>query len=260
MFASVLIANRGEIACRIARTAARLGHAHHRGLFGGRRRRAARAAMRRGPSDRAGAGRRKLSRHRPDDRGGAAVRRAMHSSGLRLSVRERRVRRGLRQGRHRLRRAAAVGDPRHGTEGQRQGADGEGRRAGRAGLSRRAPGAGVPQAEGLRDRLSGADQGGRRRRRQGHAPRRQARRVRGGARSRAARGEQLVRRRARADREICRRAAPYRNAGVCRRARQRHPSQRARLFVAAPPSEGDRGGAGARHDARSCARRWARPR
>ena len=47
--------------------------------------------------------------------------------------------------------------------------------------------AGVPQAEGLRDRLSGADQGGGRRRRQGHAPRREARRLRGGARSRAAR-------------------------------------------------------------------------
>ena len=64
--------------------------------------------------------------------------------------------------------------------------------------------------------------------------------------ARAARGAKFVRRRAGADREICRRAAPYRNAGVCRRARQRHPSQRARLFAAAPPPEGDRGGAGAR--------------
>ena len=36
----------------------------------------------------------------------------------------------------------------------------------------------VPQAEGLRDRLSGADQGGGRRRRQGHAPRRAPRRFR----------------------------------------------------------------------------------
>ena len=38
------------------------------------------------------------------------------------------------------------------------------------------------------------------------------------------------------------------------------PSQRARLLAAAAPPEGDRGGAGARHDARSCAPRWARPR
>ena len=36
------------------------------------------------------------------------------------------------------------------------------------------PGAEISQAEGLRDRLSGADQGGRRRRRQGHAARRYA--------------------------------------------------------------------------------------
>ena len=45
-----------------------------------------------------------------------------------------------------------------------------------------------------------------------------------------------------------------RHAGQC------HPSQRARLFAAAPPSESDRGSAGAGHDARRCARRWARPR
>ena len=186
-------------------------------------------------------------------------RRAMHPSGLRLSVRECRIRRGLRRGRHRLRRPAAVGDPRHGAEGPRQGADGEGRRAGRAGLSRRAAGAGVPQAEGLRDRLSGADQGGRRRRRQGHAARRQARRLRGCAGGRAARGQKLVRRRARADREIRRRAAPHRDAGVRRRARQRDPSQRARLLAAAPPSEGDRGGAGAGHE-RGAARRDGRGR
>ena len=114
--------------------------------------------------------------------------------------------------------------------------------------------------EGLRDRLSGADQGGGRRRRQGHAPRRQARRFRRRARRRAARGAVGVRRRARADREIRHRAAPHRDAGVRRHARQRHPSQRARLLAAAPPPEGDRGGAGARHDARSCAPRWARPR
>ncbi len=46
------------------------------------------------------------------------------------------------------------------------------------GLSRRAAGSEAPQAQGLRDRLSGADQGGRRRRRQGHAACRPARRFR----------------------------------------------------------------------------------
>ena len=64
--------------------------------------------------------------------------------------------------------------------------------------------------------------------------------------ARAARSEELVRRRPGADREICLGAAPYRISGVRRRAWQRHPPQRARLLVAAPPSEGDRGGAGAR--------------
>ena len=50
MFKSVLIANRGEIACRIAPHREAAGAAHDRGLFGGRRARAARAAVRRGAS------------------------------------------------------------------------------------------------------------------------------------------------------------------------------------------------------------------
>ena len=64
----------------------------------------------------------------------------------------------------------------------------------------------------------------------------------------------VVRRRARADREIRHRAAPHRDPGVRRHARQRDPSQRARLLAAAPPPEGDRGSAGARHDRRGARR------
>ncbi len=183
MFTSVLIANRGEIACRIARTARRLGmrtiavysEADARALH-------VRSATRRiaiGPAPAA----RKLSRHRQTDRRRQSVARRLHSSGLRLPVGERRLCPSLRRCRHRLRRPAAVGDARHGPQGSRQGADGKGRRAGGAGLSRRDAGAEIPQAEGLRDRLPGADQGGRRRRRQGHAPRRPSRRFRRSARA-----------------------------------------------------------------------------
>ena len=72
--------------------------------------------------------------------------------------------------RHRLHRPAGVGDPRDGLEVGGQGADGEGRRAADARLSRRRPGPGAAGEGSGADRLSGADQGHRRRRRQGHAP------------------------------------------------------------------------------------------
>ena len=74
----------------------------------------------------------------------------------------------------------------------------------------------VPQGEGLRDRLSRADQGGRRRRRPRHAAGRRPRRVRAGARGGGARSGERLRRPAGADREIRRRAAPYRGPGVRR--------------------------------------------
>ena len=74
-----------------------------------------------------------------------------------------------------------------------------------------------------------------------------------------ARGGIRVRRSAGADREVHRGAAPHRDPGVRRWRRAGDPPQRARLLAAAPPPEGDRGGAGAGHDGRSCAPRWAAP-
>ena len=53
--------------------------------------------------------------------------------------------------------------------------------------------------------------------------------------------------------------APHRDADFRRPARRRHPSQRTRLLAPTPPSEGDRGGAGARHERAPCARAWAKP-
>ncbi len=53
----------------------------------------------------------------------------------------------------------------------------------------------------------------------------------------------VVRRRPRVHREIHRRSPPHRNPGARRQARQRHLSRRARMLDPAPQPEGDRGGA-----------------
>ena len=69
--------------------------------------------------------------------------------------------------------------------------------------------------------------------------------------------QRRLRRRPRADREIPARAAPHRDPGVRRHARQRRAPVRARLLGAAAASEGARGGAGAGHDAGAPRARWA---
>ena len=188
MLDSVLIANRGEIACRIIRTAKRLGmrtiavhsEADARALF---------VAM----ADEA------------HPIGPAAARESYLDIGKIIAAAKASGAACIHPGYGFLSERAefadacaangivfvgppAVGDPRHGAEGRRESARRQGRRAGRAGLPRRAPGAGVPARRGREDRLPGADQGGCRRRRQGHAPRRERGRVRGRARERAARG------------------------------------------------------------------------
>ena len=108
MFETLLIANRGEIACRIMRTAQRLGIAHGRGLFRRRRQCGACRAGRPGGADRPAAAARELSQDRRDPRRREAERRRRHPSRLWLSVGECRVRRSLRRGRHRLGRPAAA--------------------------------------------------------------------------------------------------------------------------------------------------------
>ncbi len=105
---------------------------------------------------------------------------------------------------------------------------------------------GKPSASATRD-----DQGGGRRWRARHAARRARGGSRRGARERTARGAGRVRRCARADGEGDRRAAPHRGAGVRRQPRQRGAPVRARLHAAAAQPEGDRGSAGAGHVARA---------
>ena len=91
------------------------------------------------------------------------------------------------------------------------------------------------------DRLSGDDQGVRRRRRQGHAHRLERP---GGARGLPVleeRGEELLRRRPHLHRKIRHPAAPHRDPGARRQARQHALSRRARMLDPAAKPEGGRG-------------------
>ena len=247
MFDKILIANRGEIACRVARTARRMGirtvavysDADADALHVA----ACDEAYRLGPPP-----------PRESYLDGKAIiaiaktnRRAGDPSGLRLPVRERRLRGGLRARRARLHRPAARGDRGDGLEVGGEEHHGQGRRAARARLPRRRPGSeACSRARPPTIGYPGADQGDRRRRRQGHEDRRAGGRFRRRARLRAARGEGRLRRRPRADREIPVGAAPHRDPGVRRHARQRRLPVRARLLGAAAPPEGARGSARAR--------------
>ena len=105
-----------------------------------------------------------------------------------------------------------------------------------------------------RDRLSGADQGGGRRRRPRHEGRALGGRAFRRAGDRAQRGQGRLRRRRRLYREISGEAAPHRNPGAGRRQGQGHPSRRARLLAATPASEGAGGKPLARAQRRSARR------
>ena len=177
VIASLLIANRGEIACRVIRTARRLGirtvavysDADAKALHV----RMADEAVHIGPSPARESylrGDKIIEAAKPT---GAE---AIHP-GYGFLSRERRLRAGGDRRRADLGRAEAGQHPRHGPQGRGEEADDRGRRAGDARLSRRGPGPEAPQEGSRRDRLSGADQGGRGRRRQGHAPGRRASRT-----------------------------------------------------------------------------------
>ena len=140
MFKKILIANRGEIACRVIKTARRMGIAtvavYSEADANARHVRLADEAVLIGPPPA------RESYLVADKILDAAQQTGARGdpSRLRLPVGERRLRRSLRARRHRLHRPAGVGDPRDGLEVGGQGADGEGRRAADARLPRRQPG------------------------------------------------------------------------------------------------------------------------
>ena len=172
MFKRILIANRGEIACRIIKTARRMGIATV-AVYSDADKDAlhvemADQAVPIGPPPAAES----YLVDREDRRRLPADRRRGGASGLRLPVRARGVCAGARRGRHRVHRAEPEGDRRHGRQDRRA------RRRPRKAKVSTVPGhLGVIEDDDAggrdrrRDRLSGDDQGLGRRRRQGHADR-----------------------------------------------------------------------------------------
>ena len=245
MFTSVLVANRGEIACRIIGTLRRLRHPRDRRLVGCRQAGAPRRARGPGDAHRPAAGHGKLPSHRCDHRGCGMRRRRGDPSGLWLPLREPGVRPRLR-----ARRASpSSGRPPEVIEamGAKDRAKALMAEAGVPlvpGLRRRQPGRRRAPRGGAGTGLPGADQGRGRWWRQGHAGGRRAGRLRGRARRCEARGGIGVRRRSGSPGALSGATTPYRGADLRRPARPDRAPVRARLLGAAASPEGDRGGAG----------------
>ena len=243
MFAKILIANRGEIACRIIRTAKRMGIGTV-AVYSDADRDALHVAM----ADEAvrigaAAGRPELPRHRGDPRclpqhgGGRGPPR------LRVPVGAGGLRRGFGGGGHRLHRPEPGGDPRHGRQDRVEAV----RRAGQgldcAGVPRNPGGCRPCRRGGRGDRLSGDPQGFGGRGRQGHAGGAFGRRGARGVRAGPVGSRLVLRRRPDLRRKVHHRSASYRDPGAGRQARPCDPPRRARMFDPAPQPEGRRGSA-----------------
>ena len=251
MFKKILIANRGEIACRIIKTAKKLGIAtvavYSEADRDGLHVEMADEAVLIG----AAACRPVLSGHRQDRRSLPQDRRRGRASGLRLPVGARGVSAGAGEGRYRLHRSQRARHRRDGRQDREQ----EGRRqsqgvdrAGTPGRDRRRQ---ARRAHRRGDRLPRHDQGLRRRRRQGHAHRLLRQGGRGGLRARPLGGQVELRRRSRVRREVHREPPAHRDPGAGRQARQRHLPGRARML---------RSSAATRRSSRRRPRRCSMPR
>ncbi len=244
MFKRILIANRGEIACRIIKTARRLGIATVAVYSDADQRRAACRDGRSGGADRPAAGGRELPLDRGDrrrlprdrSRRGASRATASSPSGRRFRARSRKA--GIVFIGPNPDAIDAMGDKIAAKQA-----------AAKAKVST-VPGyqgeiADEKQAQkvaaeiGYPVMIKAAAGGGGKGLRIAHSQSR----GRGRFCARALGGQELVRRRPRVHREIHREPAPHRNPGARRQARQRHPSRRARMLDPAPQPEDRRGGA-----------------
>ena len=243
MFKKILIANRGEIACRVIRTARRMG-IKTVAVYSDADARAPHVKMadesvRLGPPP---ASESYLKAELIIDACKATGAEAVHPGYGFLSERDD-IRQGARKSRHRFHRPAAQGHRRDGRQDRIQEARAESRRQHRPRLSRRHRHHRRSGEDREGHRLPRDDEGLGRRRRQGHAPCLERKRRARGLRVREARGPCKLRRRPRVHREVHRAAAPHRDTAARRPARQHRLSERARMLDPAPPPEGGRGSA-----------------
>jgi len=134
MFKRILIANRGEIACRIIKTARRMG-IETVGVYSDADKDALHVEMAdEGGRHRSTGGGRELSGHRQDRRGRPRERSRSRASGLRVPVRAGGFRGGAGASRNRLHRAQCEGDRRHGRQDRIEESGGKGKSLDRARL------------------------------------------------------------------------------------------------------------------------------